>query len=102
MGRGIIMELHDKKISELFNKPTLYARTVVNETLKQWAIAVVKEIYSITVMGDCYDEKNWERIKKLLPDYSCVGCGEGEGECNKNTVAKFLIDRFEITEAELK
>jgi len=73
------MELHEKKISELEEYPD-GGPVVYSSDLKQWAIAVVKEL---TKGYDYY-------------------IGEKGGYTGKNdNIVNFLIDRFELTEDDL-
>lgn len=76
-------KLHEKKISEIDveiikgNRVAIPTKALIyRKSLKQWAIAVVKESKSIK-----YDEQ-----------------GYAEGRI----IINFLIDRFEITKEELK
>lgn len=80
-------ELHEKKISELFENTTAtdfgngvgwINRDWTVEHLKQWAVAIVKE-------GNC--------IKGHICRLE---------ECNKGAINSFLIEKFELKESDLK
>jgi len=92
------VKLHEKKIREVFYD-TGYDKQEFMDDLKQWAIAVVKKL----------------RCERLLPpetptysiQYSCgerpsVVLEDQNNWCFSCRLRVFLIDRFEITEEELK
>lgn len=93
-------KLSEKKISELVGTPekAIYggmdgAETTVNK-LREWAIAVVKELRRMNDL--LWEEKiTYDEIEKM-----CVEIDDPY--VSLTSIVNFLIDRFEITEEELK
>ena len=89
-------ELYEKRISEL-ERALVVGYSTLNaikiSKLKQWAIAIVKDLWKHRIINNEY--LRYSKLKEAGIELRQVVQAE-------DTICWFLIDRFELTEKDLK